>query len=180
MTFEELALKRQSTRAFSPEAVPREQIERCINAARLAPSACNSQPWKFIIVDDADLCRKVATETFSSIAPFNKFTLQAPVMAVQVMEKATMLSQIGGRIRNRDYSLIDTGIAAEHFCLQAAELGIGSCMIGWFNERNLKKILGIPSGRSIGLLIALGYPADKAREKKRKNIDQISNYNSYE
>lgn len=180
MTFIELARKRQSVRKYSATAVESEKIGRCLEAARLAPSACNAQPWNFIVVTDPELREKVARETYSAIAPFNKFTLEAPVIVAQVMERPTLLSQFGGRVKNKDFYLIDTGIAAEHFCLQAAEEGLGTCMIGWFNEKKIKSLLNIPAGRAIGLIITLGYPASETiREKKRKEMTEISKYNSY-
>jgi len=181
MEFLELIKIRESVRAYSDKPIEREKIEKCIEAAQLAPSACNSQPWKFIILDEPSIREKVAKETYSTIAPFNKFATKAPVMVVIVMEKTNLLSQIGGRIKDKDYYLIDIGIAAEHFCLQAAELGIGTCMLGWFNEKPIKKILNIPDKRQIGLLISMGYPtSEKVRNKTRKDISQISNYNKYE
>ncbi|MEI6764703.1 MAG: nitroreductase family protein [Bacteroidota bacterium] len=181
MNFIELARKRQSVRKYSSAPVEAEKINRCLEAARLAPSACNAQPWNFIIVDEPGLREKVARETFSTIAPFNKFVLEAPVIIAQVMERPTLLSQFGGRVKNKDFYLIDTGIAAEHLCLQAAEEGLGTCMIGWFNEKKIKTLLNIPAGRAIGLIITLGYPAgDTIREKKRKDMNQISKFNSYD
>ena len=80
----------------------------------------------------------------------------------------------------KDYCLHDIGIAAEHFCLQAAEEGLGTCMLGWFNERPLQKLLGIPKKRLIGLVITVGYPADEPRTKIRKTLDSIVAYNKYE
>ncbi len=179
MQFAELIKIRQSVRKYSDKPVDREKIERCINASRLAPSACNAQPWKFIVVDDHVLKEKVARETFSTVAPFNKFTLQAPVIVAIVMEKPNLLSQFGGRVKDKDFYLIDIGITAEHFCLQAAEEGLGTCMLGWFNERNVRKILGIPAKKRIGLLITLGYAADEPRQKKRKEINEMCSYNQY-
>jgi nitroreductase len=179
MKFIDLVQSRQSNRRYEEKPVEREKIERCIEAARLAPSACNSQPWKFIIVDEPELRAKVARETYNNVAPFNKFALQAPVVIVIVMEKPTVISQIGGRIKSRDFFLYDIGITAEHFCLQAAEEGIGTCMIGWFNEKPLKQLLKIPAKREVGLIITLGYPADKQRIKIRKTTDKICSYNSY-
>jgi nitroreductase len=179
MKFLELIKTRQSVRKYSPKPVEREKIERCIEAARLAPSACNSQPWKFIIVDDTELKKKVANETFSTIAPFNKFAIQAPVIIAIVMEKPSLLSQFGGRVKDKDFYLIDIGITAEHFCLQAAEEGLGTCMLGWFNEKNVLKLLDIPAKKRIGLLITLGYTADEPRKKIRKEIKEMSNYNKY-
>ena len=177
--FIDLIKTRQSVRKYSDKQVEKNKIELCIEAARLAPSACNSQPWKYIVVEEPILKNKVAKETFSAVAPFNKFVLQAPVIIAVVMEKPSFLSQFGGRIKNKDFYLIDIGITAEHFCLQAAELGLGSCMLGWFNEKNIIKLLKIPAKKRIGLLITLGYPDDELRVKKRKEISEICNYNMY-
>jgi nitroreductase len=180
MSFLELANKRQSVRKYTNDPVEREKIERCIAAAHIAPSACNSQPWHYIIVDDPQLRELVAKETYNPIVAFNKFVTAAPVIVVLVMEKANATSQIGGRIKQRDFPLIDIGISAEHFCLQAAEENLGTCMIGWFNEKKLKKILQIPDKRSVGLLITLGYPeTEEIRPKKRKSMEEIYQYNKY-
>lgn len=180
MTFFELVKQRQSSRKYSPRLVEHEKIQRCIEAARLAPSACNSQPWTFVVVDEPELCGKVARETYSAVIPFNRFVSQAPAIVAIVMENPTVISQIGGRIRNKDFYLIDTGIAAEHFCLQAAEEGLGTCMLGWFNEKNVQKLLNIPKNKRIGLLITVGYSESRLREKIRKPINKILKYNSYE
>jgi len=179
MKFIELVNHRQSVRKYSDKPVEKEKIQHCLEAARLAPSACNAQPWKYIVVDDTVLKEKVAQETFSAIAPFNKFVLQAPVIVAIVMEKPNMLSQFGGRIKDKDFYLIDIGITAEHFCLQAAEEGLGTCMLGWFNEKAVLKILGIPAKKRIGLLISLGYAADEPRKKIRKETEKMSSFNNY-
>ncbi|MGD0710670.1 MAG: nitroreductase family protein [Bacteroidales bacterium] len=179
MNFLELIKLRQSVRKYSDKPVEREKIERCIEAARLAPSACNAQPWKYILIDEPELKENVAKETFSTIAPFNKFSLQAPVIIAIVMEKPNMLSQFGGRVKDKDFYLIDIGITAEHFCLQATEEGLGTCMLGWFNERAVLKLLNIPSRKRIGLLITLGYAADEQRQKKRKEVKEMCNFNKY-
>jgi len=180
MTFLQLINRRQSVRRYQNKPVEREIIQQ-LDAVQIAPSACNSQPWKLIIVDEPELKDKVANATFSKIVSFNKFTLQAPVMAVLVLEKAKLVAQIGGSLKNMEYPQIDIGIAAEHFCLQAAELGLGTCMIGWFDEKKIQKLLHIPKKRKIGLVISLGYaPEDyKLRKKIRKPVDEICSFNSY-
>lgn len=180
MNFTELSRFRQSVRKYKAQAVPKEKIENCVEAARIAPSACNSQPWSFIIVDDPVLKEKVAKETYSTLVSFNKFTLQAPAIVVLVVEKPKVIAQIGGRIKSKDYYLFDVGIAAEHFCLQAAEEGLGTCMLGWFNEKAIMKLLNIPKSRSIGLLITIGYSDEEnIRDKKRKSFNDIVYYNEY-
>ncbi len=181
MKFIELVKQRQSTRKYSSTPISREDLNLCVEAARMAPSACNAQPYTFVVIDDPELKNKVAAETYGLLDKFNKFTLQAPVMVVLVMEKANISSQVGTILKKIEFPLIDVGIAAEHFCLQAAELGIGTCMIGWFNEKPIKKLLNIPDKKGIGLLISVGYPEnDHLRLKVRKQIEKFTYYNCYE
>ena len=181
MNFIELVKKRQSVRKYSYKTVEKEKIERCLEAARLAPSASNSQPWKFIVVDEPELKNKVAKETFDKIATFNKFVVEAPVLIVITLEKQKLITQIGKRIKKKEWELIDIGIASEHFCLQAEEEGLGTCMLGWYNEKPIKKLLNIPDKKSIALIISVGYAPEnyKHREKTRKSKADICSYNSY-
>jgi len=181
MTFSELINLRQSVRKYSDVPVEREKIDKLVEAVHIAPSACNSQPWRIIIVDNPELKNEVAKATFSKTINFNKFTIEAPVIAVLVIEKAKLIAQIGGTIKDMEYPKIDIGIAAAHFCLQAAELGLGTCMIGWFDEKRIRQLLKIPEKRKIGLIITLGYPqADyKLRKKIRKPLNEICGFNAY-
>jgi len=88
--------------------------------------------------------------------------------------------KIGGIIKDKQFKLIDIGITAEHLCLQAAEEGLGTCMLGWFDEKGVKNLLNIPSSKRVELIITLGYPeSEKIRLKKRKIIDEIMSYNKY-
>ncbi|MCP4404907.1 MAG: NAD(P)H nitroreductase [bacterium] len=181
MKFSELVTIRQSVRKYQNKPIEREKIEQAIEAVRLAPSACNSQPWKLIIVDEPDLKDKVAQASSCPGTSLNKFVPQAPVIAVLTLEKATLSSQIGGMMKNREFPLIDIGVAAEHFCLQAAELGLGTCMLGWFDERTIKRLLHIPRRTRIGLLITLGYAEEEypLRKKIRKDTEVMSSFNRY-
>lgn len=181
MNFQELINQRQSVRRYQEKPLERKELQLLIEAVHIAPSACNSQPWKLILVDEPALKNEVAKATFSKTVAFNKFALEAPVIAVLVMEKAKLVAQIGGRIKNKEYPQYDIGIAADHFCLQAAEIGLGTCMIGWFDERKIQQLLNVPRNRKIGLLITLGYPPEdyKMRKKIRKPLDQIYGFNSY-
>jgi nitroreductase len=181
MTLSELILARQSVRKYAPTPVEKEKIIHCLEAARLAPSASNSQPWHFIVVDDTALTTEVAKATFSDIQLINKFTLQAPAFVVIVIEKARLITRLAMQVKKKEWPLIDIGIAAEHFCLQAAELGLGTCMIGWFDEKKLQKLLQIPADKSIGLVISLGYPEEgyKLRTKVRKRLEEIVAHNTY-
>lgn len=181
MKFQELINQRQSVRKYMDKTVEKEKIEKLIEAVHIAPSACNSQPWKLIIVDEPELKNKVALATFSKTVSFNRFAEEAPVIAVLVIEKAKIIARIGGSIKNQEYPMYDIGIAAAHFCLQATELGLGTCMIGWFDEKKIKELLKIPAKRKVGLVITLGYqPEDyKLRKKIRKPINEICSFNRY-
>ena len=181
MSLNKLIHSRQSVRRYAEIPVEPEKLTQCLEAARLAPSASNSQPWSFIVVDQEPLRTEVAKASFSDIKLINKFTLQAPVMVVIVMEKAKLLTRLAMMVKKKEWPLIDIGITAEHFCLQAAELGLGTCMIGWFEEDKIKKLLKIPSDKSIGLLISLGYAVDNypQRTKIRKTTEEIVRYNTY-
>jgi len=181
MIFQELINLRQSVRKYADIPVERVKIDKIIEAVHLSPSACNSQPWKIIMVDEPELKNEVARATFSKTISFNRFAVEAPVIAVLVIEKAKLIAQIGGSIKNMEYPQIDIGIAAAHFCLQAAELGLGTCMIGWFDEKKIRQLLNIPEKRKIGLVITLGYPPEgyKLRKKIRKPLDEICGFNSY-
>jgi len=180
MEFIELVNERESTRRYSDRVVEKEKIEYILEACRLAPSACNSQPWKFVMVTDRELALQVANATFSTVLQFNRFTVQAPVMAVLVAEPAKMLSKIGSTVKDKDLSMIDIGIVAEHFCLAAADQGLGTCMLGWFDEKKVRQLLGIPKSKRIPLVITLGYPAsEKKRRKIRKSMDKMASFNQY-
>lgn len=177
----DLISKRQSDRAYTDKAVDREIIDRCLEAARLAPSASNSQPWTFVVVDNPVLKNQVADRTVGPLKSFNKFVSQAPVIVAIVMEKPKLITEAGGRIKKKEYPLIDIGIAAEHFCLQAAEEGLGSCMLGWFNEKAVKKLINVPNNKNIPLVVTLGYTPDgyRTRKKIRKEFNNAVRYNSY-
>lgn len=181
MKFLELIEKRQSDRVYTDKKVDKEKINRCLEAARIAPSASNSQPWTFVVIVEPVLKDKVAHKTYGPLKAFNKFVPQAPVIIAIVMEKPKLITEAGGRIKKKEYPLIDIGIAAEHFCLQAAEEGLGTCMLGWFDEKAVKKLINVPKGKSIPLLITLGYTPDdyRTRKKIRKEFDKVVKYNSY-
>ena len=175
----ELIVSRQSDRKYSNKPVEKEKLDRIIEAGRMAPSACNAQPWKFIVVNEPDLLLKIAEATSAKLIGMNSFVGQAPLMIVVIREQPNFTSKVGGTIKNKDYSLIDIGIASENICLQAEAEGLGSCMIGWFDERMLRKILGIPKSKRVELIITLGYSLSEQREKRRKPSEVTVSYNKY-
>jgi len=178
MNFLDLARRRQSDRGYNDRPVSREQIERCLEAASCAPSACNSQPWFFVVVDDPALRGKMAERLQDRV--MNRFALSAPVLVAVVAEQPALLPRIGGLIKDKPYHWLDIGMAVENFCLQAAHEGLGSCIIGWFDEPKVKQLLGVPTSRRVPLVIALGYPQEAAvRPKIRKSPDETWSYNRY-
>ncbi len=181
MALLDLIKQRKSVRRFLSRPVEREKIMMCLEAARAAPSACNSQPWRFIVVDEPDLKKRLCERVFRGIYFINAFCKKAPVVVVVVSEKSRFLARIGGMFRGTRYYLIDIGIAGEHFVLQAEEVGLGTCWIGWFNEAAVKKELIIPKNTKIDVLIALGY-YDKKKMKStqvREPLEKIASFNAY-
>lgn len=180
MTFHELVRTRQSDRKYADKPVPREVLERIIETTRLAPSATNSQPWKFVVVDDPETKNQVAdTLTSPLVGNMNKFAREAPVLIVVVEEPANATARIGNLLKKRHFAHMDLGIAAAHITLAATEEGLGSCIMGWLDERKIQKILGIPRNRTVALVIALGYSTEEKKSKKRRALDKVRSYNQY-
>ena len=177
MEFSELIRVRQSDRKYLPQEVEKEKIVKCLEAARLAPSANNSQPWKFIVVNEPELKDKVAA--LAAGLGMNKWAVQAPVIIAVVLETPGFTTRLGGLLKGKEFRLMDIGMAVEHLCLQAADLGLGTCIMGWFDERKVKKALNIPRSRRVPLLISLGYPDTQTRRKIRKSIKEVTSWNSY-
>jgi len=175
-----LVKQRQSVRNYADRPVEKDKLERCLEAARLAPSACNAQPWTFIVVDDSGMKNRLADLTADRWLPLNHWTKQAPVHVVIVVEPGNLTSRMGAKVKKRNFPWIDVGIAAEHFCLQAAAEGLGTCMLGWFKEDKVRALLNVPEAKRIGLIIPVGYPRDESiRPKKRKRILDVVRWNRY-
>ncbi len=179
MDFTSLVLIRQSDRGYLNKQVEKDKLDRILECARLAPSACNAQPWHLIVIDNPELKDQVAEATSEKILGMNHFTRQAPIHIVLVEEPANFTSSFGGWIKRKHYPLIDIGIIAQHICLAAAAEGLGSCMIGWFDEGKIRKICRVPDSRRVQLIITIGYSAVKTRTKIRKPMEEIVSYNGY-
>jgi len=181
--FHSLILKRSSVRKYQDKPVPRESILKCLEAARLAPSACNVQPWRFIVVDDPDLKKKVSDAAYQGVGNFNKFIYEAPVIIVVMAERDLITNRMAATLKGIPYYLLDVGAACQQILLQAEELGIGTCWVGWFKEKPLKNLFGLSASKKIVSLITMGYPdaeVIKTREKRRKNLDQMVSFNQGE
>lgn len=180
--FQTLIKQRQSIRKYQNRPLQRADIIACVEAASLAPSACNVQPWKFIVIDELKLKEKLCEKAFTRVPNFNHFVKQAPVIVVVLADRDLITNRLVATLKGIPYYLLDIGAACEQFILQAAELNIGTCWIGWFKEKPIKKLLSIPPGQKVVSLITLGYPAEDTKEpqeKNRKNIDQIISFNMY-
>ena len=176
-TFKELLLRRQSDRKYTSQKVEEEKVLACLEAARLSPSACNSQPWSYVVINEEPMLsqaqKKIAT------MGMNRFIKQVPCLIAIVLEKANFTASIGSVIKDKEYPLLDIGIAANNICMQATELGLGTCILGWFDEKAIKHIIDVPENKRIPLIIALGYPATITRKKIRKPLKEIVHFNSY-
>ncbi len=176
--FQKLIRNRRSIRRYLDKPVEREKILACIEAARLAPSADNVQPWRFLVIDDPELKSRFAKEVFSGIYFISKFAAQAPVLILILARLDIIANRIGKQIQGISFYLIDIGIAGEHIVLQAEELGLGTCWIGWFNPRKARKFFNIPRKYKIVSLLAMGYYEKRPpKEKKRKTLEEIAWFN---
>lgn len=163
---------RYSCRSYSAEDVGNGLIEECLECARLSPSALNKQPWKFYVTR-GDLKAKIAKQT--QLFGANGYTDQAPVLVVATV-KPKFADKLADKIKHQDFSSMDLGMAVQSFCLKATELGLGTCVIGWVNAGNVDKLLGLSGGEKTKLVISLGYPTDKLPPKKRKTLQEISEF----
>jgi nitroreductase len=172
MNFTEIALVRQSCRSYDPcRIVEKEKIEAILNAARLAPSACNGQPYHFTVCR-GDIAKEVALLT-RGIGGMNKFAVDAPVLIVISEEPYCKSAALGAKVKNNDYRSMDIGIAAAYLTAEAAAQNLSTCILGWFDDEKLRQLCGIE--HPIRLVITLGYPGEKdqLREKKRKDMNEL-------
>ena len=172
MNFTEIALTRQSCRSYDPcRVVEKEKIDAVLHAARLSPSACNGQPYHFTVCR-GDIAKEVALLT-RGMGGMNKFAVDAPVLIVISEEPYVKSAALGAKVKNNDYRSMDIGIAAAYLTAEAAAQGLGTCILGWFDEEKLKKLCRIE--HPIRLVITLGYPGEKdqLREKKRKDMEEL-------
>jgi len=178
--FLDLVKTRQSDRAYdTSKPVEQEKLDYIFETVRLAPSACNAQPWKFVVVTDPELKKQTASAIADKTLGMNHFTFQAPVIIIVIEESANFTSRAGSFVKQKHFPDIDLGIAAAHITLAAAEQGLGSCIIGWFDEKKMRDVLGIPSSKRPILAITLGYSTQANREKSRKDLKEVVSYNGY-
>jgi nitroreductase len=176
--FRELVQARRSVRHYLPAPVDRATITTCLEAARLAPSAHNAQPWRFLVIDDPELKERFGREAFSGIYKATMFAVQAPVLIVILAKPDLLANRIGRSLQGIPFYFIDIGIAGEHLALQARELGLGTCWIGWFNYRKARRFLKVPRTYKIVALMALGSHEERPpKEKTRRPLSEIAWFN---
>ena len=171
MNFINIAVERQSCRKYNAEkAVENEKVATILEAARLAPSACNGQPYHFTV------CRgKTAKEVAGAVMGMgmNKFAIDAPVMIVISEESYVPSAALGAKVKKNDYRSIDIGIATAYLTAEATSQGLSTCILGWLDDEKIRKICGL--NKPVRLVITLGYAADddKLRDKKRKPLEEL-------
>ena len=170
MNFTEIAQARQSCRAYDESRiVEREKLNAVLEAARLAPSACNGQPYHFTVCK-GDTAKEVAKATQG--LGMNKFASQAPVLIVISEMPYVKSAAMGAKVKNNDYRSIDIGITAAYLTAEAAAQGLGTCILGWFDDDRIRRICDLQYPAR--LVITLGYPKDPAiRPKKRKDPAEL-------
>lgn len=175
MEFYEVIKTRRSVRSYKKDTIPEEVLKRVLNAARIAPSGSNRQPWKFIIIKEPKIKEKMI-----ELCDGQKFVAEAPVLIVACGKN---IHYNRGRWMG-DYSVIvDVAIAVDHLTLAARAEGLGTCWIGSFDNEGIKKFLGIPEDVNVVALTPLGYPEDPSvfkETKNRKNLEEIICYNKWE
>jgi nitroreductase len=166
--FMELCKQRQSCRVFSERPVEHDKLLQCVEAGRLTPSACNSQPWNFVAVETPEIVSQVA----QCCQQLNQNGwVKAAKAFIVIIEEYAVISSF---LYSQYYAKGDIGAAAAYICLEAAAQGLGSCIIGLYDRIKICELLNIPVEKQIGAVIALGYPAnDIIRAKKRKDFDDI-------
>ncbi len=169
MNFTEIALARQSCRSYEEgRPVEAEKLSAILQAVRLAPSACNGQPYHLTV------CRGEKAQAVAAACSglgMNKFAKQAPILIVISEKPYVKTAAMGAKVKGNDYRSMDIGIAAAYLTAEAAAQGLGSCILGWLDDEKIRAICGLCA--PVRLVITLGYPADSPRAKKRKELSEL-------
>lgn len=174
--FIELVRHRTSCRSYEPRPVPRAHLELMLEAARLAPSACNKQPWRFAVVEAESTRLRLINEAFLAGIPM-QWAANAGAIIALGMEKSAITHKIAPKISGVDYPLLDLGIAGEHLVLQAEELGLGTCWIGWIKPKKVREIIGWPRTIEPAALITVGWPGSKDwKTRPRRSSAEIAKW----
>lgn len=151
---------RRSCRSYRPDPVPRKCLETMLEAARLAPSACNRQPWRFVVATRQELREAMASQ---GLLPglSARWVAEAPVLIVMGMRRSILTHRVAPWVSGVDYPWIDLGIAGEHLVLQATAMGLGTCWIGWIRPRVIRKLVGWPAAVQPAIVFTVGWPCSE-------------------
>jgi nitroreductase len=172
----EVIKERTSVRSYSDHPIEEEKLRLILESARLAPSSSNSQPWHFYVVRDKEKIKALAQKMpLGSKIVINSFMAQAPVVIVATAGPIDFLHRVLSYLVNKRWYYLDVAIALEHMVLTAWDLGLGSCWIGWFDEKKVKKLLHIPEKEEVIAMLTLGYPKEKPAgfPKHRKSLSEV-------
>jgi nitroreductase len=173
--FLELCGRRQSCRDFNGQPVEHEKLVKCAEAGRLTQSACNGQPWSFVIVESPEVVAEVAK--CGQQMGINGFLDKAGAFIIVLEEHAVLMPALRRVLDSQYFAKGDLGAAAAHICLEAESLGLASCNIGLYDREKLCELLHIPIEKQFAAYIALGYATDAAvRPKIRKSFDQVTRF----
>lgn len=182
MKFEELQAVRESCRKYSDKPVLREDLTRLVDVARLSPSGCNAQPWHFIIADEPEAKAKVVEAFDDDGLTGCPWGAHVPAFILLCEDEAHLMPGVAEHFGDTQYfAQMDIGMAAMALCYEAAEIGLGTCMIGTMHQEKLRRAFEIPEGKKVRLVITVGYPAQSGapRKKTRKALDDILGYNHW-
>ncbi|GHV52133.1 NAD(P)H nitroreductase [Deltaproteobacteria bacterium] len=173
--FLDLCLRRQSCRSFSDQPVEHDKLVQCVEAGRLAPSGCNAQPWSFVVAETPEIVAEVAK--CGQQMSMNPFLAKAKAFIIVLEEHAVLVPVIRRLLDSQYFAKGDLGAATVQICLEAAEQGLGTCIIGIYDREKICELLHIPTEKQFGALIAVGYPADAAiRPKARKSFAEVARF----
>ncbi|MDR1470397.1 MAG: nitroreductase family protein [Spirochaetaceae bacterium] len=170
--FLELCKQRQSCRGFSEQPVEHDTLARCVEAGRLAHSACNAQPWSFVVVENPEVVAQIAQ--CGQPLHQNAWLGSTKAFIIILEEHAVLSPVISCFLDSQYFAKGDLGAATAYVCLEAAAQGLGSCIIGVYDRKKICELLNIPVEKQFGALIALGHPLNTTiRSKKRKAFEDI-------
>lgn len=173
--FMDLVKMRHSCRRYASRPLEKEKIEACIGVARLAPSACNSQPWYFAVAMEPSVVRAVGKTT--QHYGVNTFADQPPAFITVWETPAKLMPKVTEGLGNQFYAQGDVGITVAHLTLAAADMGLGTCVMGIYEEEPIRKLLDVPADYKLRYVVAIGYPDDgQVQPRPRKAMEEICKF----
>lgn len=181
----EIMQRRRSVRKFVPQKIEPEKLRQILDMARIAPSSSNRQAWHFVVIDDPAIIAEIPKQVALGDKVVISWLKEAPCVIAGCYTKA--VTHHIAKLFGHENHLIDIAIAMTHICLAATALGIGSCFVGWFNTKRLKKLLALPARYHVAVLLALGYPVNGSTDegiggikpRARKEFDEVVSLNKY-